>query len=166
MLGVLSFVDFHLIWLCSTTLPSSPRCEETSCGNAMENLPKEMTHLETWCKMNLIPRIQVCPKKGISPIILVFSDGIETINPIWSGRKPWILRECKLATASTLQPIRGFWNDIEINIHVEMISLYYIIYWHSIIPWSFSTIQFIIFLNLQYHNALRARSFWSTVYSP
>ena len=37
-------------------------------------------------------RIQICPKKGISPIILFFSDGIGTLIPVRSGGV-WILRD-------------------------------------------------------------------------
>ena len=37
-------------------------------------------------------RIQVCPKKGITPTFLFFSDGIGTLNPIRSGGV-WILRD-------------------------------------------------------------------------
>ena len=36
-------------------------------------------------------RIQVCPKEGITPTFLFFSDGIGTLNPIRSGGV-WILR--------------------------------------------------------------------------
>ena len=40
-------------------------------------------------------RIQICPKKGITPTILFFSDGIKTINPIRSGGV-WILRDLRV----------------------------------------------------------------------
>ena len=55
-------------------------------------------------KLKSTLRIQVCPKKGILPAFLLFSDGIGTLNPIRSGGV-WILRAALSAWASdTIEP--------------------------------------------------------------
>ena len=64
---------------------------------------------KTWLTNQLPLRIQVCPKKGIIPTFLFFSDWIGTLIPIRSGGV-WILRVRPLANEHSWKDPPSFYS--------------------------------------------------------